>query len=83
MPVLQIYAILFHILDVLKAADQGLSAERLKSNFSGVELMLDSFLDYGYPLIPQKFVLESIVKPGSVMEKIEQAIVGRNNIQRD
>jgi AP-3 complex subunit mu len=42
--------------------------------------MLDSFLDYGYPLIPQKFVLESIAKPSGVMEKIEEVIVGRQNI---
>jgi AP-3 complex subunit mu len=41
--------------------------------------MLDAFLDYGYPMITQKYVLEQIVKPAGVIEKIEQVIVGRNN----
>lgn len=51
-PVLSIYAILFHVVDVLKGSySDGITAEKLKSNFYSVELMLDTFLDYGYPLI--------------------------------
>lgn len=45
--------------------------------------MLDALLDYGYPMIVQKHVLESVVKPSGVMEKIEEAIVGRQNVQRE
>eukprot|EP01016_Furgasonia_blochmanni_P011725 TRINITY_DN1542_c0_g1_i10.p1 TRINITY_DN1542_c0_g1~~TRINITY_DN1542_c0_g1_i10.p1 ORF type:complete len:333 (-),score=126.57 TRINITY_DN1542_c0_g1_i10:135-1133(-) len=40
--------------------------------------MLDSYLDYGYPVINQRFVLESLIKPEGVFDKIEEVIVGRN-----
>lgn len=84
MPILQLYSSLFHLADVLKGAySDNFSAERLKANASQIELMLDSFMDYGIPLIPQKFVLESIAKPSGMMEKIEEAIVGRRNVQKD
>ena len=53
MPVLYIYSTLFHVVDVLKGSyADGVSAEKIKANFASVELMLDSFLDYGLPLIP-------------------------------
>jgi len=39
-------------LDILKGAiKEGLNVERLKANLSGVAIMLDSILDYGYPNI--------------------------------
>jgi AP-3 complex subunit mu len=62
---------------------EGLTAERLRNNFSSIELMLDAMLDYGYPLITQKFVLESIIKPSGVIEKIEESLLGRHNMHKD
>lgn len=57
-----------------------MSAEKLRANLSGLEIMLDALLEYGYPLITQKHVLESVVKPSGMIEKFEEAIVGRHNV---
>ena len=40
--------------------------------------MLDHFLDHGFPLITQRYVLESMIKPYKMMDKIEEALVGKN-----
>jgi AP-3 complex subunit mu len=40
--------------------------------------MLDNYLDYGMPIVNQKYVLEQMVEPESVFDKIEEIIVGRS-----
>ncbi|CAD8112881.1 unnamed protein product [Paramecium primaurelia] len=82
-PVLQLFATLFLILDVLKASFPNESSEKLKQNLHSIGIMLDSIFDYGYPQITQKHVLESIVKPGGIIEKIEEKIIGRQNVQKE
>ena len=81
---LEVYGVLFHVVDVLKASfADGLTAEKARNNFSSIELMLDALLDYGFPFITQKFVLESMVRPSGMIEKIEESLLGRHNIQKD
>jgi len=81
---LEVYGLMFHIVDVLKASfTEGVTAEKLRNNFSSIEMMLDALLDYGFPLITQKFILESLVKPSGVMEKIEESLLGRSTVKRD
>jgi len=38
--------------------------------------MLDHLLDFGFPLITQKFVLESMVKPPNLSEKLGGVFMG-------
>lgn len=40
--------------------------------------MLDNYMDYGMPIVNQKYVLEQMVEPESVFDKIEEIIVGRS-----
>jgi len=48
-----------------------------------IKKMLDHFMDYGFPLISQKFVLESMIKPFKMMDKIEEALVGKNQHSKE
>jgi AP-3 complex subunit mu len=50
-PVLQLFAILFLISDILKASFPNASSEKLKENLNTIAIMLDSMFDYGYPCI--------------------------------
>ena len=44
--------------------------------------MLDHYIDNGYPLISQKFVLEQLAKPIGVLDKIEEVVIGRSQHQK-
>ncbi|CAK91642.1 unnamed protein product (macronuclear) [Paramecium tetraurelia] len=82
-PILQLFATLFLILDVLKASFPNESYESLKQNLPSILIMLDTLFDYGYPQITQRYALESIVKPRSLIQKIKEKVIGRQNLQKE
>ena len=45
--------------------------------------MLDHYLDYGFPLITQKYILESMIKPYKMIDKLEETFVGKNSHAKD
>lgn len=45
--------------------------------------MLDHFLDHGFPLITQRYVLESMIKPHNMFDKIGEAIIGKNQLSKE
>ncbi|CAD8190721.1 unnamed protein product [Paramecium octaurelia] len=82
-PVLQLFATLFLIQDVIKASFPNESSEILKQNLPQIVIMLDTLFDYGYPQITQRYILESIAKPTSLIQKIKEKIIGRQNFQKE
>lgn len=45
--------------------------------------MIDHYLDFGFPLITQKYVLESMIRPYKMIDKLEETIVGINSHGKD
>ncbi|KAL4510656.1 hypothetical protein ABPG72_004810 [Tetrahymena utriculariae] len=76
--------LMYLIADILKNTyKEILSSEKLKSNFSSLLIMLDHFMEKGQPLITQKQVLESLVQPQGVLDKIEEVVIGQNQHQNE
>ncbi|KAL4464049.1 hypothetical protein ABPG74_005986 [Tetrahymena malaccensis] len=76
--------LMYLIADILKNTYKDiLNSEKLKSNFSSLLIMLDHFMEKGQPLITQKQVLESLVQPQGVLDKIEEVVIGQNQHQNE
>ncbi|EAS07474.2 adaptor complexes medium subunit family protein (macronuclear) [Tetrahymena thermophila SB210] len=76
--------LMYLVADILKNTyKEILNSEKLKSNFSSLLIMLDHFMEKGQPLITQKQVLESLVQPQGVLDKIEEVVIGQNQHQNE
>ena len=53
-----------------------LDEESIKDNFSTIYQLLEEMMDYGYPLTTEPNALKAMIKPPSVMTKINNIIAG-------
>eukprot|EP01017_Pseudomicrothorax_dubius_P037888 TRINITY_DN5610_c0_g1_i4.p1 TRINITY_DN5610_c0_g1~~TRINITY_DN5610_c0_g1_i4.p1 ORF type:complete len:251 (-),score=63.82 TRINITY_DN5610_c0_g1_i4:61-813(-) len=79
---LLVFSILYTIVEVLRNSYKpAVNVEVVKKNAASICLMLDSYLHNGYPVVTQKYVLESMVEPESMFDKIEEVLTGRSQHQ--
>lgn len=49
--------------------EEATGLDKMKDNFSSLTLVLDTMIDYGYPLITEKSVLIKMLQKSGVLDK--------------
>ena len=61
-----VYQILKLLIEVV---DEAVGLDKMRDNFSALTIVLDSMMDYGFPLITQKSILVSMLEKTALLNK--------------
>ncbi len=76
-PPLTIFEFLHRVCEIFVEYFDSLDEESIKDNFSTIYQLLEEMMDYGYPLTTEPNALKAMIKPPSVMTKINNIIAGK------
>ena len=53
----------------INVVDEAFGLDKMRDNFSALTLVLDTMIDYGFPLITEKSILISMLEKSGVLHK--------------
>jgi hypothetical protein len=61
---------------VIEVIDEAYGLDKMIDNFSSLSLVIDSMLDYGFPLITEKSILLAMLEKSALLNKAKDALTG-------
>uniref|UniRef100_I2CP32 AP-3 complex subunit mu n=1 Tax=Nannochloropsis gaditana (strain CCMP526) TaxID=1093141 RepID=I2CP32_NANGC len=76
-PPLLVIEFLHRILDIFSEYFGGLEDSSIKDNFSTVYQLLEEMMDHGYPLTTEPNALKAMIRPPTLLTRLEAAATGK------
>jgi hypothetical protein len=61
---------------IIELVDETSGLDKMRDNFSALTLVLDTMIDYGFPLITEKSVLISMLEKSHILHKAQDVLTG-------
>lgn len=54
---------------IIEVVDESFGLDKMRDNFSSLTLVLDTMIDFGFPLITEKSILISMLEKADIIHK--------------